>query len=134
MKWNGIVSQLGTSPMATRFARANAAHASSTRLRRSDPIPAMPHRLDRRIRAELLPQPPDADIDHVRARIEVVAPHVGEQALTAHHFALVQHEVVEEAKLAVRELAHDLAEPRLPPREIERQHAGRDHRAVATPL
>src|SRR5512141_2170362 len=104
MKWNGIVSQLGASPIATRFATANASHASSTRLCRSQPIPAMPHRLDRRLGAELLPQPPHADVDHVRARVEVVAPHVGEQPLPAEHLALVAHAVVQEPELAIREL------------------------------
>ena len=54
MKWNGIVSQLGTSAIATRFAAANANHATSTPLRRRKPIAAMPHRLDGRVRAQLL--------------------------------------------------------------------------------
>jgi hypothetical protein len=47
MKWNGIVSQLGQTAIATRFAAANANHATSTDLRRSEPVAAMPDRLDR---------------------------------------------------------------------------------------
>src|SRR5512146_545620 len=101
MKWNGTVSQLGKRAIATRFAAANANHAASTALGRSQPIAAMSHRLDRRSRAELLAQPPDADVDHVRARVEVVAPHFREQPLAAHHLALVAREVVEEPELAV---------------------------------
>jgi hypothetical protein len=34
--------------------------------------------LDGGLRAELLPQAPDADVDEVRARVEAVAPGVGE--------------------------------------------------------
>src|SRR5919197_802690 len=119
MKWNGIVSQLGQSAIARRFARANANHATSIALRRKaplatptigagralparpsdapcwvpalipslssgdEPIAAMPDRFDR-VRAELLAQPPDAHLDDVRARVEVVAPDVREQPLAAH--------------------------------------------------
>src|SRR5438034_890769 len=93
MKWKGIVSQVGQSSIATRFAAANANHAASTapkRLSRGEPVPAMPHGLDRGLRAELLPQPPDADVDHVGPRIEVVPPDVREQALARHDLALVQ--------------------------------------------
>src|SRR5712691_750399 len=126
MKWNGIVSQLGASAIATRFAAANANQASSTALRRSKPITAMPDRLDRCSRAELLPQPPDADVDDVRPRIEVVAPDLGEEPLAADDLALVTDEVVEEAELAVGELRDQIAEPRLPPGEVERQGARLD--------
>ena len=37
----------------------------------------MTNGLDRRIRAELLAQSADADVDDVGARVEVVAPHLG---------------------------------------------------------
>src|SRR5690242_13986317 len=103
MKWNGIVSQFGQSSIATRFAPANANHAISIALCCSEPITAMPHRFDRRLRAELLSQPPDADLDDVGARIEVIAPHVREQSFPAHHLALVQDQVMQEPELAIRE-------------------------------
>src|SRR5207248_660999 len=57
----------------------------------------------------------------VRARVEVISPHVREQPLPAHDLTLVEDEVMEEPELAVRELRHQLAEPRLAPCEIERQ-------------
>src|SRR5438552_1684416 len=125
MKWNGIVSQLGQSAIATRFAPAKANQATSTPrvLSSRESIPAMPHRLDRRLRAELLPEPPDADVDHVGARVEVVAPDVREEALSRNDLALVQDEVVQQAELAVRELRNHVAELRLPPREVERERS-----------
>src|SRR5437868_15526003 len=77
-KWNGIVSQLGHATIAPKFAAANAAQASSTALRRDQAITRMSHRLDGSVRSELPAKPPDADVDHVRARVEVVAPDVGD--------------------------------------------------------
>src|SRR2546430_6965992 len=127
MKWNGIVSQLGQSSIAARFAAANANHPTSTRpksLRGGGRAPAMPNGLDGCLRAELLPQSPDAHVDHVGARVEVVPPDVREQALARHHLALVEDEVVQEPELAVRELCHQVAELRLPAREIERERPG----------
>src|SRR5207302_1083630 len=121
MKWKGMVSQLGHSSIAARFAAANANHASSTELRRSESITAMSHRLDGSVLAELLPEPPDADLDDVRARIEVVAPDVREQPLPAHDLALVEHQVVEEPELAVGERGDHVAELRLTARDVERE-------------
>src|SRR2546423_12385653 len=100
MKWNGIVSQSCQRPIATRFAAANATHATSSPLRRSNPIPRVADGLDRG-GAELLAQPADADVDDVRARVEVVAPYLGEEPLAADDLARVQHEVVQEAELPV---------------------------------
>src|SRR6476660_361349 len=134
MKWNGIVSQLGTSPIATRFATGKASHASSTPLRRAKPIPAMTHRLDRRLRAELLPQPPHADVNDVRVRFEVIAPDLREQALATDHLARMPHELVQQPELAVGEVGHHLPEPRLAPGQVERQGAGREDVPVAAPV
>src|SRR5215469_9430122 len=41
------------------------------------------HRLDQ-VEAELGPEPPHADVHHVRARVEVVAPDRGQQLALAH--------------------------------------------------
>ena len=84
----------------------------------------MPDRLDGRVRAELLPQPAHADVDDVRPRIEVVAPHLGQQALAADHLARVQKQVMEEPELAVGEIGDELAEPCLPAREVEDDGTG----------
>ena len=80
--------------------------------------------LDRGVGAELLAQAPDADVDDVRAGVEVVAPDLGEQALAAEHLAGVVDEVVQQPELAVREVGDELADPRLPPREVELEAAG----------
>jgi hypothetical protein len=57
--------------------------------------------LDRRLLTEFLPQAPHTDFDDVRARVEVVPPHLVEEAFAADHLAGMQREVVEEPKLAI---------------------------------
>src|SRR4029453_9878508 len=101
MKWNGIVSHPGHTRIATRFATANAAHATSTDLRCSKPITRMPNRLDRGVGAELLPQPADADVDDVRTWIEVVSPHLGQEPLATDDLAGMLEQVMKDAKFAV---------------------------------
>src|SRR5919197_1716532 len=123
MKWNGIVSQGSQRPIATRFATANAPHPSSSALGLRKAVPRVADGLDRRLRPELLAQPPDADLDDVRARIEVVAPHLGEQALAADDLARVEREVVEETELAVGEVGGPVLQMRTPPRQVEGQPA-----------
>src|SRR5438270_12420591 len=90
----------------------------------------MPYRLDGCVRPELLAQSADADVDDVRARVEVVAPDLGEQALAAHDLARVEDQVVEEPELAVGEVGDALAQERLPPRQVEPHPARLDHVAV----
>src|SRR4051812_29097750 len=101
MKWNGIVSQLSQRRIATRFATAKTTHAISTQLRRNKSVPGMSYRLDGRVGAQLLPQPPHADVDDVRPRIEVIAPDLREEPLAADHLARVLDQVVQETKLAI---------------------------------
>src|SRR5512135_2242912 len=96
--------------MATQFAAAKTAQPASSGLRRSQAIARMSHRFDRCVRSELLSQPAHADLDDVRARVEVVAPHLGEQALAAHHLADMHEQMVEEPELAVREIGSPLAD------------------------
>src|ERR671936_2391251 len=99
MKWKGIVSHGSHNAIATRFATANAPHPSSSglgSLSLGKAVPRVADGLDRRLRAELLAEAADADLDDVRAGIEVVAPHLGEQALAADDLARVLQEVVQE--------------------------------------
>src|SRR2546423_2099859 len=112
--------------MATRFAAANAAQPSSSQLRRSQAIADVPHRLDLNARPELLPQPADADIDDVRARVEVVAPDVGEQALAADRVARVLHQLLQQSELAVGEGGDLPIHGHGPTREAERETARAD--------
>src|SRR5947208_4502998 len=124
MKWNGIVSQLGQSSIAPRFATANSPHApSSRRYLGSKPVPHVTDGLDRS-RPELLPQPADADIDDVRARVEVIAPDIGEQLLAADDLAAMAYEVVEQPELAVGQVGRRVARASAPPREIELERTG----------
>src|SRR5207244_10486568 len=97
--------------MATKFAIANAAQRASSRLRRSKTIARIANRLDRCVGPELLAQSANADVDDVRAGIEVVSPDLGQQALAADHFPRVLEQVMQHPKLAVRELCRHRAEP-----------------------
>src|SRR2546421_5578308 len=133
MKWNGIVSQGSQIAIAARFATANAPHASSRRLGLGKAVPGMADGLDRRFRAELLAQAADADLDDVRARVEVVAPDLGEKTLAAHDLARVEGEVVEEPELTVGEIGRPVLERRAPPRKVEGQPADTNHVGVAVP-
>src|SRR3984957_3337742 len=97
MRWNGIVSQPGNMIMKSRLTRAKIHHATSIaragygqpnrgRCGRRCERGALPpssarlklialtsHRLDQ-FEPELGAEPPDAHVDHVRSRVEVVAP------------------------------------------------------------
>src|SRR5919202_5276431 len=132
MKWNGTVSHDCQMTMPTRFATANAPQAISSRVSLSvrKPVPRVADGLDRRLRPELLAQPADAHLDDVRARVEVVAPHLGEQALAADDLAWVEREVVEEAELAIRQISRAVLQVRPPPREVEGQPADADDARV----
>src|SRR5690242_2653512 len=113
MKWNGIVSQCGVSSIAARFTAAKTAHASSTQLRRQKPISDIANGLDGRVRPQLLAQPPNADVDDVGARVEVVAPHAAQQLLAADHLARVLAELVQQAELALGQLGDAPAQAHL---------------------
>src|SRR4026207_44160 len=95
MKWKGTVSHRCQTTIAPRFASANANQASSTDLRRRESISGMTNGLDRRRGPERPPQTADADVDHIGARVEVVAPDLREQALAAHHLTGALEQVVE---------------------------------------
>src|SRR6478672_10677123 len=130
MKWNGTVSHRSQRTIASRFATAKTNQASSTPLRCSKPVSGMANRFDRRARPELLAQPADADVDDVRARIEVVTPDLGKQPLTADDLARALEQAMEKLELAVGEIDDAFAEPGLAPREIECDFAGLEDMAV----
>src|SRR2546422_5990194 len=125
-----MVSQPGHKLIATKFAIANAPQAASGQLRRNTPITRMANRLDRRVRAELLAQAADADVDDIRAWIEVVAPDLRQQPFAADHLALVLQQVVEDAKLTVRQLHCGAVEPRLATSEIEGERSGLENPSI----
>lgn len=86
--------------------------------------------LDRSVSAEFLAEAADADLDDIRPRIEVEAPDLGEEPLAADHFTLVLDQMMENAKLAVRELRRQVAELRLAPCEVEGELARAHDMAV----
>src|SRR6266511_3259530 len=113
MKWNGTVSQVGTSHIPPRLATAKPTQATSSqpncrngqsrRLRTPsatiDLVPLAAHRPDR-LRAELRPQPSHVDVDHVGAGVEVVLPDRGEQPLLGDGLARMLHQLAEQQELA----------------------------------
>src|ERR1700761_8781157 len=56
------------------------------------------HRPDQ-FEAKFGPEPPDADVDHVGARVEVVAPDQLEQLILRHRLAGMLHELPEQQEL-----------------------------------
>src|SRR5437762_9157581 len=101
MKWNGTVSHRSQRTIASRFATANATQPSSTALRLSQSVAGMTNGFDRRSGPELLAQPADADVDDIRAWIEVITPDLGEQPLAADDFAGAFEQAVEKLELTV---------------------------------
>src|SRR5258708_5588393 len=123
MKWNGIVSHVSHFTMATTFTTANANQASSTLLFRKA-VPDRAHGFDLRVCSELLAKAPHADLDDVRARIEVVTPDLGEQPFAAHDLPGSLGEEEEQAKLLLCQVDREIAEPNLVPREVEDEPSG----------
>src|SRR2546428_4581334 len=121
-KWNGTVSQLGHTAMATKFAIAKAAQAASGHLRCSKPIARMANGFDRRVCTELFAEPANADVDDVRPRIEVVTPDLRDQTFSADHLTLMLEQVMENAEFAIRQLRGDRTKARLAPRKVEHEH------------
>src|SRR5580693_3072957 len=64
----------------------------------SESISCTAHRLDQ-VEAELGPEPAHADVDHVRARVEVQAPYRGQQRVLSHGLARVLHQLAEQHDL-----------------------------------
>src|SRR6266566_9199099 len=123
MKWNGTVSHRSQRTIASRFASANANQPSSTALRLSQAVAGMADGFDRRSGPELLAQPADADVDDIRAWIEVITPDLGEQPLAADDLARAFEQAVQEPELAVGEIHHPVAKLCLAAREVERERA-----------
>src|SRR2546425_5623479 len=101
MRWKGIVSHVGQSTITPSHTLESATQPMSRRLGVTQPVARMTNGFDPGGRPELLPQPAHADVDHVRARIEAVSPHLREQPLAADDLARVRDEVVEEPELAI---------------------------------
>src|ERR1700680_807403 len=104
IRWNGTVSQRSNTNIATRFAMAKITQAMSTQTKRRDghversarinPIPHSTNGLDQ-LAAKLGPQTADVDVDDVGARIEVISPHVGQNAFLGQRLTSAPHELTE---------------------------------------
>src|SRR5258707_1263768 len=116
--------------MATTFTHTNTSHASSSFLSRVNPIPRMADRLDRRAVAQLAPQPSHADVDPVRARVEVVTPDGRQDALAGHDLAGVLDQMAEHAELPIRQLGGVRADACLAAGEVECDAARPQHGGV----
>src|SRR2546427_4841211 len=133
MKWKGTVSHSAKTSIATRFRAAKTPQPTSSQAplgsslrRRSggvDTVSLTPDG-DDRLRAQLGPQATDVDVDDVRARVEVVAPYVRQQAFFGERLSGVLHELPQQEELALGQ--RDQAEPglRRPPDQVQPQGAG----------
>src|SRR6478672_11362443 len=103
-KWNGTVSHLSRTRMMATFAAAKSPHASSGHRERIaspgrprgesgrfEPISDIAHRLDE-VAPHLRTQTAHVHVDHVRAGIERVAPHVGQDFLPGAHLVWAAHQ------------------------------------------
>src|ERR1700722_935207 len=158
MKWKGMVSHHGYMTMRSRLIRPKTTQAASTmplrwaRIQRDKPgsqdaagscgvesgrasrsasdelIALTPHGLDQ-VEAELGAQPPDAGVDDVRARIDVVAPDGGEQPALGHRFPGVLHEFAQQQELQLRERHRPVPDIRDHMADVEGHAAGPDNLA-----
>src|ERR1700733_8806707 len=161
--WNGTVSQPGYMKIRTRLPSAKTTHnVSSTPGDQGQPsrlskrgcrgaritrgtvaelassslvdklIALTPHGLDQ-FEAELGAEAPDAHVYHVRAGIEVVAPHGGEQAVLGHQLPGVLGELAEQQELQPGQRYRPLPDVRDQLPDVESDPAGPDHLAGRRP-
>src|SRR5581483_3127467 len=130
MTWKGIVSHDGHATMATTQPAARAPQPTSRGLGDRKPVAGVAHGLDRPRGPELLAQPPHADVDDVRPRVEPVAPHLRQETLPADHLADVEDEVVEEAELTVGEVDRKALGDGLAARDVQLELADPDRRGL----
>src|SRR5580693_9401450 len=155
MKWNGIVSQYANQYIATRLSAEKTAHPmssarglygqrSATRraaarlavarrfllaapwLPGDELIAFTPHRLDQ-VEAEFGPQPPDAYVHHVGARVEVIAPDGGEQRFLGDGLADVLGELTQQQELQAGQRHRALADVGDQPSDVEGHMPCLDH-------
>src|SRR5262244_1765903 len=91
-----------------------------------EPIALTTHRLDQ-VEAELGAQPPHADVDYVRARVEVVSPYRGEQLALADRLPGVLHQLPEQQELKPGQGHWAVAYVRLQPAHVQHEVAGLEY-------
>src|SRR6476620_4348246 len=111
MKWKGTVSHEGIRSIAARLASENSTQATSIHRSRfghssaSGRIEPVSHPADRgdRVGTELRPEAANVNVDHVRPRVEVIAPDRGQQPFLRYRASCVPHELLQEQEFPVRE-------------------------------
>src|SRR5215469_9115958 len=93
---------------------------------RSESIPCTAHRLDQ-LETKLGPQPPDAHVDDVRSRVEIDAPHRGQQRALGDRLAGVIHQRPQQQNLEPGQRHRPEPGVCLHPAEVESQPPGSDN-------
>src|SRR5581483_3201115 len=135
MKWNGTVSHSGSRYIAARFATPNAAHATSTQYRRhghrtrsrSEPVPNSAFGHDH-VRPELGAKSPHVHVHDVRAGVEVIPPHRGQEPFLGDGRARVAQVLLEQEELPLGERNGPAPGIDLATQEIEDEPARADRR------
>src|SRR5215468_11833527 len=103
MKWNGIVSWLGSANIAAVLTTAKITQpGKSPRLTRDKAVSDIAHRLNRSP-VKLRAQSADAHVHNVASRVAGVTPHICEQLITGAHLTRMTHEVPHQDELAMRQ-------------------------------
>src|SRR5215831_8459327 len=111
IKWNGTVAHSRNIRIPATLTRTKIHQPISIRYRRHRPaihsakVNPVAHAADGgdHVRFQLRPQPPDVDVDHIRLRIEAVAPDRREQALLGNRAARMLHELGQQHRLPPRQ-------------------------------
>ena len=117
-------------PMPSRLSVARAIASGAGR----EAVADRAQRVDRRRAAgqlELAPQVADVDLDDVRARVEVVAPHGAEDLLARERLVGMAQEVGEQVELARGQAQLDAVARDLAAEQVELDPGGRQRRRVA---
>src|SRR6266487_387582 len=107
IKWNGTVAHSRNiripatlastkihQPISTRYRR----HRREIRSAKVNPVADAADGGDH-VRVQLRPQPPDVDVDHIRLRVEAVAPDRGQEALLGNRAARMLHQLRQQHRL-----------------------------------
>src|SRR5215467_699450 len=107
IKWKGTIAHSRNIRIPATLTRTKIHQPVSTRYRphqqaiRSAKVNLVAHAADGgdHLRFQLRPQPPDVDIDHVRLRVEAVAPDRRQEALLGNRAARMAHQLRQQHRL-----------------------------------
>src|SRR5215469_3832498 len=119
-------SKSGTRVCRPCQARTLAGAASGRLASGSESVSCTTYRLDQ-LEPQLGPQPANADVDYIRARIKVNAPHRGQERSLRHRLAGVLYELTQQHDLEPGQRYRADASVSLHAAQVEDQMAGPDH-------